>query len=378
MQRVRKESGRRSDAEWRIKPSSRLARCAFALLLLFATVGAIAQSKSISGSILDQNTKEPIPYVHVFANNRLVSMSDPSGNFMLRISSPNDSLTFSCIGYQTLTLPLSHFVREKSIVAMTEDRVILQTVTIRSLSAKDFIRKCIEKISDRYNRAGTWKAFYWRVTRFNELPTEFFESYLTGFENHVTYDSISEAVHNIEEQIPIYDSLVDALKFDVVNQSAMFVNPANLDDWKYEYFYSSGQNEKHVVIEATMIQNPFQPQVETNTLKIYIDSNDYGIVRIDFSYRWKDGKRYAWRDDVVFALSQLDGTVEYQKRECDYTLQYLTVETQFKFMRKYNPIVLSNARLVHELVTITGDMPSEKPVVRWNDYLEAKKLVRKP
>lgn len=339
---------------------------------------AVAQSKLVTGSIIDRVTNEPIPYVHVFTNGRLISMSDTEGDFTFRITNPGDSLTFSCIGYQTITLPLSDVARENPVVTMTEDRILLQTVTIRSLPAKDFIRKCIEKIPDNYDPAGTWKAFYWNATRFNELPTQFFESYLSVTGDRVTYDSISETVKRPEDRITLYDSLTDVLKFDVINQASMFVNPVNLNDWSYEYAYAAGQNEQFVVVEATMIQNPFQPTTEKNTLKIFINSNDYAIVRVDFSYRWKEGKRYAWRDDIVFALVQLDGTVEYRRDKQHYAMHYMSVETQFAFTRRYNPAILKTARAIHELVILNDDMVPEKPVVRWNDYLDAQKLALKP
>lgn len=260
---------------------------------------------------------------------------------------------------------------------MEEDQVLLPAVTLRALSAKEFIRKCVSKIPANYLQPDNLTALYWRCARVDRAFIEFSERRITLHPRSIETDRVFYNLRSTSDHITLYDSITDIVNFDVINQGSMFVNPANLHDWTYEYAFSSDQ-EQYVVVEASMIQNPFKARAETNTLKIFIHADSYAIVRIDFAYRWPEGKRYKWKEDVVFTLARLDGTVEYVKTDGrPYTLHYLSIETEFQFKRRYNPKIIKTETVLHELAAWSNQTAPEKPVVRWNEYLEAtQKLMR--
>lgn len=357
-------------------------------LLLFSALSIhtlTAQQKTLQGIIVDRTSREPVPYVHVFlTSGSSGTISDLNGAFSILVSSTkNDSLRFSSIGYKTLKLPVKNFLNEKLIVDLEEDRVLLPGVTIHELSAKDFIRKCVTKIPVNYALAGNEsKAFYWNSVKHRDTYTDFYEGYVRLTKpDKISYDSTVLTIRNQVEHIQLFDSLQTILNFDVINQASMFVNPVNVDDWKFEYLYSSEHPDgSFVIIEAAMIQSPFEKSKESNTLRIFIHTPSYAIVRVDFTYQWQEGKRYYWKDDVQYALRQLDGTVEYTKKpQQKYSLSYLFISTEFFFMKRYNPAVLKKAVIHHEMVMLGPGKVHQKPVIRWNDYLDAtNKLLTSP
>jgi hypothetical protein len=336
-----------------------------------------AQQKTIQGIVVDKTSKEPIPYVHVFLTSGTSgAISDLNGDFSIVVSpAKNDSLRFSSIGYKTQKQSIKNFLNGKLIVELAEDRVLLPGVTIHELSAKEFIRKSVTKIPVNYAQAGTEsKAFYWNSVKHRNTYTDFYEGYVRLKKpTKIFYDSTVLTIRNETEHIQLFDSLHDILNFDVVNQASMFVNSVNIDDWKFEYLYSSEHPDgSFVIIEAAMIQNPFEKSKESNTLKIFIHTPSYAIVRVDFTYRWQEGKRYHWKEDVQYALSRLDGTVEYTKNQNQkYGLSYLFIGTEYSFMKRYNPAVFKTATINHELVMLGPGKVRQKPVIRWNDYLDA-------
>jgi hypothetical protein len=349
-------------------------------LLLFLALGIhslSAQQKTLQGIIVGKTSKEPVPYVHVFlTTGSSGTVSDLNGEFSIVIgSAKNDSLRFSSIGYKTQKLPAKNFLNEKLIVGLEEDRVLLPGVTIHELSAKDFVRKCVTKIPVNYAQAGNEsKAFYWNSVKHRNTYTDFYEGYVSLTKPaRISYDSTVLTIRNQVDRIQLFDSLQDILNFDVVNQASMFVNPVNIDDWKFEYLYSSEHPDgSFVIIAAAMIQSPFEKSKESNTLKIFIHAPSYAIVRVDFTYRWQEGKRYDWKEDVQYALSRLDGTVEYTKNQHrKYSLNYLFIGTEFSFMKRYNPAILKKAFINHELVMLDPGKVYQKPVIRWNDYFDA-------
>lgn len=75
------------------------------LFLLFQFFGVRAQIHTLTGSVIDGETSQPIPYAHVFlSGTTLVTISDEAGNFYLKnIPAGNYQLAASFIGYEFYT-----------------------------------------------------------------------------------------------------------------------------------------------------------------------------------------------------------------------------------------------------------------------------------
>jgi CarboxypepD_reg-like domain len=386
MQRDGKESSARSASKWRGRHSAinrglmTLPKGLLALLFILFYSLTFAQQKIIQGILVDKATQEPVPYVHVFQTSTSYgTISDLNGEFTLVVNPAKaDSLRFSCIGYETQRIALKNFLDKRMRIELAEDRVLLPSFTVHELSAKEFIKKCVTRIPVNYSSAKTSKsAFYWNSAQHAKNYTDFFEAYLqlNNKSKLISYDSVVRSIHDRFNHITLFDSLTDILNFDVINQGSMFVNPDNIDDWKFEYLYSSEHPDgSFVIIEANMIQSSFNSvkKKESNSLRIYVNASSFAITRIDFSYAWQEGTRHYWKDDVQFFLSKLDGTVEYQKsKNTKYDLSYLFIGTEFSFMKRYNPALLRKAFINHELVVLPNGKSSVKPVIRWGDYLQA-------
>ena len=72
-------------------------------IFLFCSVCVQAQFR-ITGIIKDQTNQKPLPFVTIETNTGIVSTSDVTGKFEISCNSTLNSLIFSYIGYETLTL----------------------------------------------------------------------------------------------------------------------------------------------------------------------------------------------------------------------------------------------------------------------------------
>ncbi|HEX4877574.1 MAG TPA: carboxypeptidase-like regulatory domain-containing protein, partial [Chitinophagaceae bacterium] len=74
----------------------------FLLLLLLVPFQSIGQLKTISGTIKDAHSEEPVPFASVtFKNTTTGNQSDSSGSFRLAVNEwPSDTLEITCVGYQ--------------------------------------------------------------------------------------------------------------------------------------------------------------------------------------------------------------------------------------------------------------------------------------
>ena len=77
-------------------------RTVFSFFLLLLTWQAFAQGGTISGKVVDAQTKEPLPFCNVFINNTTIATTtDLEGNYVLKdVPEGEFELGFSFIGYQ--------------------------------------------------------------------------------------------------------------------------------------------------------------------------------------------------------------------------------------------------------------------------------------
>jgi TonB-linked SusC/RagA family outer membrane protein len=96
------------------------------LLVLFLSFTVSAQNKSVTGKIVDAQTKAPLLGVNVFVKNSSIGVvSDLAGNYNIKVTSANDVLVFSYVGYKTLekvvgTNPIIDVQLEETIEQLDE------------------------------------------------------------------------------------------------------------------------------------------------------------------------------------------------------------------------------------------------------------------
>lgn len=97
---------------------------------------------AVQGTIVNAETGKPVPYVNVgILGQNLGTVSDRNGNFSIELNKQQleDTLRFSCIGYQGRVMPLQQFGREKKIIKLKTEQNELQEVTIAAKGLKSRI-----------------------------------------------------------------------------------------------------------------------------------------------------------------------------------------------------------------------------------------------
>lgn len=103
------------------------------VLFLFSN---LAITQNISGYILDDSTKEPIPFVNIRINHsNKGSTTDFNGRFLIDSCNEKDTFCISAIGYQELILKISDIPdnrRNNFIIYLEKKDKILETIEITS------------------------------------------------------------------------------------------------------------------------------------------------------------------------------------------------------------------------------------------------------
>lgn len=121
----------------------------------FLSSATLAQSFTISGTLQDEHTREPVTYASVyFLKSGLGKTSDSSGNFSFHFNNPiHDTLVISYIGYELLKIPATDFADGKTMVIPLKRGGLNNVVVIKTKFNKGLYlwRKIMSK-KKQYNR----------------------------------------------------------------------------------------------------------------------------------------------------------------------------------------------------------------------------------
>ncbi|MFA6677358.1 MAG: SusC/RagA family TonB-linked outer membrane protein [Bacteroidales bacterium] len=107
----------------------------FLILVLLLIVGQLYAQHNVKGTITSSKDGQSIPGVTIIVKGATEGgASDLDGKYSIQVSNSNDSLIFSCIGYKTLTIPISG--RSVINVSMSENNLLLDQVVVMGYSSK--------------------------------------------------------------------------------------------------------------------------------------------------------------------------------------------------------------------------------------------------
>ena len=129
-------------------------------------------SQELIAVIKDSLTREPIPFASIYSSKGTGIVANEEGFFRLHLEAKaNDTLYFSCIGYETLSHVASQF--RDSIVLLTPKSIALNSVIVtnKNLTAKEIIKAIKRDIPDKYELGLTNKKLFFRSSGFQKFKT---------------------------------------------------------------------------------------------------------------------------------------------------------------------------------------------------------------
>ncbi|MDO6473505.1 carboxypeptidase-like regulatory domain-containing protein [Maribacter sp. 1_MG-2023] len=132
------------------------------------------KGSSISGSIIDDDTSEPINYADIYYSNLNSStISNSNGQFNIaREENTNGYLIFSAIGYESDSISTNSITKQINIrLKKSKDDIILNEVVVIAerveLSAEEIIEKARNNIEINYTQTPYNQKFLFKVSQFN-------------------------------------------------------------------------------------------------------------------------------------------------------------------------------------------------------------------
>lgn len=146
-----------------------LRKTTICLLLLF--VGVTAYSQNLTSVILDSITKKPVPYVTVQLNKRgMITNEEGRFSFLLNDKvQETDTLTISCIGYETIRKPINQFTEKAIYLKSKAIELNPVIVTNKQYTPKEIIELTEENLAKNYHQGLSKKRLFLRQTFQNNI-----------------------------------------------------------------------------------------------------------------------------------------------------------------------------------------------------------------
>jgi hypothetical protein len=293
-------------------------------VILFCAINSNAQlTKTISGSVVDSKTKEPIPFANISLKNALVGVaSNENGNFDLIYNSEltNDIIVFSCLGFTSKELKLQDVVSPLNIL-LEPGTYELKEVNVQPMPPTYYIKQATKNlVSTSPKDPFITEAYYREKLKENDAflkgDEAIFRTYYPNFQDTITnlhqvllhrkVDTIKELAFMKSKRDkknakriakaekkgkPIPEKEKEGIVANFGGPESI-LSQANLSKTKgtvldslefKNYTYTFGPSTKYDNYQIMVINYKSKGKVDhaRSNGKIFIDLNSYAIVKIE-------------------------------------------------------------------------------------------------
>jgi CubicO group peptidase (beta-lactamase class C family) len=320
-------------------------------ILFLATVYVSAQNVldlSVFGYVFDETTGKPLPYANlVMKGSNIGTVTNLKGEFNLSISTKfkNDSLKISFIGYKTNTVAISGLSRDNRIF-LKEREQMLDELQVTGLSALSIIKAAIKKIpfncySEPYKSKGFYRVTSKKDAKYMHLSESVFE--LHNDKKVSQFKLVKMRAIKDERESHGLDLGMKPngiIEFDILNHTAEFRFLSEKGEKDYDFYFE----EHSVYMDQEVFVLSFDQKSGIKKAgykgKLYIDTQTYAIVYMNFGFSPKGVQYYKFGDAAQRALMKLLD-IHIEMLTSNYQVSYKKVNNSYYLNTVYNDAVLS-------------------------------------
>ena len=264
------------------------------LVLLLLMLGSAVTAQNIitvSGTVTDRQTHQPLPHVSVVAE-KVGTVTNDQGRFTLKLKSSVTALTVSMIGYSSQRVAVEGDGQQFDI-RLQPTVVTLNEIVVHNVSAEDIVRAAIAKFHTNYSlEATSYKGFYREVIQkrrqYLSISEAVVDLYKTSYDKDLLFDVVAIRRGRRMMNLKSADTLAVKLKggptlpvfADIVKNAEFLFFPEDLSSYRYVYEGDEKLDERlHYIIRMTPERGTKPYALFYATL--YIDQQSLAITRAD-------------------------------------------------------------------------------------------------
>ena len=271
------------------------------LVFWLCSLCALAQGDDVwtlSGKVTDAKTRKPMAHVSV-TDRSVGTVTNEAGEFVLKLPSAPETVTFSCLGYKTQRLSAKALGSVRVEVRLEPSSVMLDEIVVQGADAKELVRKAMAKIVDNYPNVPNLLRGFYRETvdkrgHFTCISEGVVDVYKTGYDKNDWRDGVAIIKgRRLLSQRPgdtlsvkLQGGPVLPIILDVVKESEVLLNEEELNNYSFRYVTMSKADDRnqYVVEIAPLLVVPYALYHG----RLYIDQETLAFTRIELSLDMRD------------------------------------------------------------------------------------------
>jgi hypothetical protein len=254
--------------------------------------------KIVKGLVVTGRKETPIPYCNITITGKMMgTMANMDGLFTIKIPDTYwaDSLSFSCMGFSTFTVPIEGADSTNLLIYLQPKTFQLKPIVVFNYDAKRILDSISANIPKNYlNKSVLYTTFYREMIAENEAFIDISEAVLQVKKAPYNIDFKEDQVWFLKgrkgaEKKP-FNNITFKLKggpyyitkLDVVKNNESFINPESRHLYTYEY-------ERKLLLDGReSIVISFTPLYSLRDVlyegEIFVDLKTWAIARVEFNY----------------------------------------------------------------------------------------------
>lgn len=325
---------------------------AVALCLLMSGVALTlsAQPRTVTGRVIDSRNQKGLPNVSIsLKGTNIGTVSNSDGNFSIYMADSNNAaISFSTVGYTSLTIPADSLSSVNNIIRMDRQPVELSEVVIYGGDPMKILSAALKKIPDNYSLNRDMLSMFYRETirkgkRFIGVSEAAIDVYKTPYDRRsVDFDRVQiDRGRRLVSQkssdtlaVKIVGGPNLAVNVDFVKNADVLFTEHDLTDFDFKMEKPEYADERLQYVIS------FKPKIRREYAqfrgKIYIDRELLAFTRAEFEMMPDDkGKMTAAvlhkkPRGLRFDPQKIEFVVSYKLVDGKTYLNYISNEMRFK------------------------------------------------
>ncbi|HEX8060196.1 MAG TPA: carboxypeptidase-like regulatory domain-containing protein, partial [Cyclobacteriaceae bacterium] len=308
-------------------------------LCLISTV-ATAQSLTISATVVDKETREPLAFASVGITERAIgTISNLQGEFDFHFPEAyrNDVLVVSILGYKSFQAPVWTLVEKPALVIEMEKTVLmLQEVVVKdSLTGGEVLRIALRRVEENYpSNPYMMDGFYRDIKKVGgtyvsllEAATKIYdEDYKTPRNKFKLRERV--ALMEVRRSLGYENKFTAYFEQDNLLEELLLQNSIKYRQFpEEEVFFDSLRRHKDTYYNGHAVY------VLTNrkdyNLKVFVDKTNFGIIHLEFES--KTSANITKRRGLVSRFVYLKRTVDFRSFNGKLYLNYISLDSKINW-----------------------------------------------
>ena len=291
-------------------------------VMVFNLFVSIGQTISIGGKLQGLDPQDPIPFAHVYVQGTTFgTLTNIDGEYVLNLPPKfaQDSIVFSCVGFETQVIAVSQLDGSDGLISLTESETTLTEVIVSSLSAADIWERAIKAkaknfSTDRFRLTGFYRTTFQEDGQFSRLLEAAVHIHGDRFikkRAKIEYLQIRKSKDLRDHKWKIYDGYLEHL----VNQHPLrwipdFLNPRGMSKYDFQIADIKYQDaDCYYVVDAVGSQKGM------HDAQMLIKAETFEIYRITILWKPENAGDFSWaweqKDDARFFCDEQTSIYEY-------------------------------------------------------------------